>query len=308
MKTRYQILIFVALITSLLLTSCSDLRDNLPTATPVTLSIHVQGWADTASSNFHGKSLQESGWNLNECRQCHGPNYSGGTASISCEQSGCHIDGNGNPKSPESCNTCHGNFLAAANDTASWAPPKSLSKDTSTSMLSVGAHQRHLASSIMTTGKNVECQECHIVPAAVSAAGHLGSSPAQVIFNGPLASLKTNSDSVVPNPSFNLSTGKCSNTYCHGYFINGNPTNAPVWNIVDGSQKKCGSCHGNPVTGNPKPISGPHQFYADGNTCQDCHFVGIQPTAVYVGGQWSITDKVHHINGKLSWFGTEVGF
>jgi predicted CxxxxCH...CXXCH cytochrome family protein len=160
----------------------------------------------------------------------------------------------------------------------------------------------------MVSGKKADCKECHAVPAAVSASGHIGPSPAEVIFNGLLASLKTNNGAVAPNPSYNSVNGKCNNNYCHGYFKNGNLTNAPIWNVVDGSQKKCGSCHGNSITGSPKPVTGPHQFYADGDVCQDCHYVGNQPTAVYAGGQWSITDKAHHINGTLSWFGTEQGF
>jgi predicted CxxxxCH...CXXCH cytochrome family protein len=160
----------------------------------------------------------------------------------------------------------------------------------------------------MVSGMKVDCKECHVVPSTVFAPGHLGPSPAEVVFNGSLATLKTDSGAVVPTPSYNSATGKCNNTYCHGYFKNGNLTNAPTWNIVDGSQKKCGSCHGNPATGNPKPVTGPHQYYADGDVCQDCHIIGKQATAVYSGGQWSITDKAHHINGQLSWFGTEQGF
>jgi predicted CxxxxCH...CXXCH cytochrome family protein len=267
---------------------------------------HPTGYANV---NGHPASLHTAGYPLIDCQSCHGSNYTGGSVvNVTCERSGCHADRGGNLKSPEACNTCHGNFLAAANDTASWAPPKSLLNDTSTSIRSVGAHQLHLASTFMVSGNKVDCKECHIVPATISAPGHLGASPAEVVFNGSLASLKTNSGAVTPNPSYNPATVKCNNTYCHGYFNNGNLTNAPVWNIADGSQKKCGSCHGNPVTGNPKPVTGPHQFYADGDICQDCHYVGKQPTAVYTGGQWSVSDKAHHINGKLSWFGTEQGF
>ena len=267
---------------------------------------HASGYA---TSSGHPDSLRIAGYPLADCQTCHGFNYTGGSVvNVTCERSGCHADGSGNLKSPEACNTCHGNFLAAANDTASWAPPKSLLNDSSTTIRGVGAHQQHLSSALMVSGNKVDCKECHVVPASVSAAGHLGPSPAEVIFNGSLASLKTNNGAVAPNPSYSQASGKCNNTYCHGYFTNGNLTNAPVWNIVDGSQKKCGSCHGNPATGNPKPVTGPHQYYADGNICQDCHYIGNQPTAVYTGGQWSVTDKVHHINGKLSWFGTEQGF
>lgn len=267
---------------------------------------HPAGYANTTG---HPVSLRTAGYPFAYCQTCHGSNYTGGnTVNVTCERSGCHIDGSGNLKSPEACNTCHGNFFAAANDTASWAPPKSLLNDTSTSVRSVGAHQQHLASAFMVSGNKVDCKECHIVPAIVSSPGHLGASPAEVVFSGSLATLKTNNAVVSPNPLYTQANGKCNNTYCHGYFKNGNLTNAPAWNIVDGSQKKCGSCHGNPVTGNPKPVTGPHQYYADGDVCQDCHYVGKQPTAIYESGQWSIADKAHHINGKLTMLGTEQGF
>lgn len=67
---------------------------------------------------------------LSECRFCHGATYTGGPiADVTCQRSGCHADAAGNPKSPESCNTCHGVFRASANLTGlayllSAAPPK----------------------------------------------------------------------------------------------------------------------------------------------------------------------------------------
>jgi predicted CxxxxCH...CXXCH cytochrome family protein len=295
-------------------TTCStchgnDLKGGISTNSCFTC--HAQYPHPVSYAKNHPSALQTARYPLTQCQACHGASYNGGSvvdATVSCEQAGCHRDANGNLKSPEACNTCHGNFLAVANDTASWAPPKSLLNDTSPSTRSVGAHQQHLAPALMVSGNKVDCKECHIVPATVSAPGHLGASPAEVLFNGSLASLKTNNGAVIPTPLYNSANGKCSNTYCHGYFKNGNLTNAPIWNTVDGSQEKCGSCHGNAATGNPKPVSGPHQVYADGDVCQDCHYVGKQPTAIYSAGQWSVTDKAHHINGKITLLGTEQGF
>jgi predicted CxxxxCH...CXXCH cytochrome family protein len=233
--------------------------------------------------------------------------------NVSCEHSGCHADGSGNPKSPEACNTCHGNFLAAGDDTASWAPPKSLLNVTSPSIRSVGAHQQHLASVLMVSGKKVDCKECHVVPATVTASGHFGTSPAEVVLSGPLASLKTNNGAVVPSPSYDPTSGKCNNSYCHGYFKNGNYSNAPVWNVADGSQKKCGSCHGNPVTGNPLPggshPAAPQDFPLALNYCGDCHSTsGFGPIATYDGTTWTIQDKAHHVNGKFSLYDAEYPF
>jgi predicted CxxxxCH...CXXCH cytochrome family protein len=359
MKRRYRISICAISALIFLLSSCSELKKDLPTATSPEVKIHDSGWNVATSGDFHGEYLKSMNWAtgncaschssmftggtsgvscftchsqyphpagyatpgghpiavrtagypLVSCQSCHGTTYTGGSAvNVTCERSGCHVDKSGNLKSPEACNTCHGNFLAAANDTISWAPPKSLANDSLASARGVGAHQQHLVSTLMVSGMKVDCKECHIIPATVSAPGHLGSAPAEVFFGGSLASLKTNNGAVIPTPSYNSTGGTCNNTYCHGYFKNGNLTNAPTWNIVDGSQKKCGSCHGNPATGNPRPVTGPHQFYADGDVCQDCHVIGNQATAMYANGQWTITDKAHHINGMLSWFGTEKPF
>jgi len=272
---------------------------------------HPTGYAN---ANGHPALLRAVGYPLGDCQDCHGSNYTGGSVvNVTCERSGCHIDGNGNLKSPEACNTCHGNFLAAANDTASWAPPKSLSNETSTSIRGVGAHQQHLASVLMVSGNKVNCAECHVVPATVSTSGHLNTSPAEVVFNGLLASLKTNGGAVAPNPSYDPTSGKCNNTYCHGYFKNGNLTNAPVWNVVDGSQKKCGSCHGNPVTGNPLPSgshpTSPQNYPLALNYCDNCHSTsGFGPIATYDGTTWIIKDKLHHINGKYSFYDAEYHF
>jgi predicted CxxxxCH...CXXCH cytochrome family protein len=313
MKRERLSVVLIILLMTILVISCSDLKKDLPTATSAGPDIHGQGWTDTASGNFHGKAIQMDGWNIAACKQCHGPQYTGGTANVSCEHSSCHADGSGNPKSPESCNTCHGNFLAAGDDTASWAPPKSLSNATSPSIHSVGTHQQHLVSVLMVSGKKVECKECHVVPATVSASGHFGASPAEVVFSGPLASLKTNNGAVVPTPSYDLTSGKCNNSYCHGYFKNGNYSNTPVWNVADGSQKKCGSCHGNPVTGNPLPggshPSAPQDFPLALNYCDNCHSTsGFGPIATYDGTTWTIQDKTHHVNGKFSLYDAEYPF
>jgi predicted CxxxxCH...CXXCH cytochrome family protein len=313
MKRERFIVVLIVLLMTFFIISCSDLKKELPTATSAGPDIHGQGWTDTASANFHGKAIQTDGWNIAECKQCHGPQFSGGSANVTCEHSGCHADGNGIPKSPESCNTCHGNFLAAANDTASWAPPRTLLNDTSSSIRSVGAHQQHLAIMLMVSGKKVDCKECHAVPATVSAPGHLGISPAETVFNGPLASLKTNNGAVVPQPSYDPTNGKCNNMYCHGYFKNGNYSNIPVWNITDGSQKKCGSCHGNPITGNPLPggshPTSPKNYPLALNSCGDCHSTsGFGPIATYNGTTWVIQDKTHHINGKYSLYDAEYPF
>ncbi|HMK38314.1 MAG TPA: hypothetical protein VK569_03170 [Bacteroidota bacterium] len=179
---------------------------------------------------------------LQECQKCHGTSYTGGqVVAVSCEQSGCHVDASGNPKSPETCNTCHGTFSAPANLAGlplllSAAPPNDVAGDTSTAAPGVGAHQKHLVSG--TTGKSVKCQECHVVPASWSDPGHISrptyiasqyaralvprgdrTVTANVVFHDTLANLVTGNGSRVPKPVFDPATAKCAGTYCHGNWL-----------------------------------------------------------------------------------------
>jgi predicted CxxxxCH...CXXCH cytochrome family protein len=318
---------------------------------------HKAGWMNTDSADYHGKYLKANDWHVNECAPCHGSNFDGGTSgkscyqchpsfphevkfavegmhagylgengypisdckkchganyaggvivNISCSQSDCHRDAGGNAKSPEACNTCHGKFRASANDTISWAPPPAVNGIENSP--SVGAHQQHLITG--TIGKSVKCQECHTVPTEVSASGHIEIPfNVQVIFNDTLASLKTSGGIIIPTPAYSPADLSCTNLYCHGYFVNGNLTNSPTWNKVDGTQAACGTCHGNPTTGNPLP-AGTHYTGDFFKNCALCHYTGSVPVAQYNSGTdtWVIVDRPRHVNGKLSRGGTEAIF
>ena len=314
---------------------------------------HKAGWMNTDSANYHGKYLKANDWHVNECAPCHGANFDGGTSGKSCRtchQSFPHADGfdetgghlvymrtNGFPlascrlchgssysggsvvetscsssechttaNGPEACNTCHGDFNGTGFLSA--APPKNVSGDTSTTIRGVGAHQNHLITGV--TGKSVKCQECHTVPADVSALGHIDIPfNIQVMFNDTLASLKTSGGIIIPTPTYNSADLSCSNLYCHGYFVNGNLSNSPTWNKVDGTQAACGTCHGNPTAGNPLP-AGTHYTGDFFKNCALCHYTGSVPVAQYNSGTntWVIVDRPRHVNGKLSRGGTEVIF
>ena len=196
-----------------------------------------------SATGRHPGYLRSTYYPLWECQQCHGAAYTGGpVVAISCQQSGCHVDASGHPKSPESCNTCHGTFSAPANLTGlpyllSAAPPKSVAGDTSQTTPGVGAHQKHLQTG--STGKSVKCQECHTVPNSWSDPDHIlrplsvmaarhGQSKmpagmaiysAVVVFKDTLANLVTGNGSVTPHPVFDPGSLKCSGTYCHGNWM-----------------------------------------------------------------------------------------
>lgn len=274
---------------------------------------HPDGWDSTftgfhQSVAFHGTFLRANGWRLNGCQACHGNSFTGGTAvDVSCVTAGCHVDGSGTAKPPDACNTCHGNFRGLAGDTLSWAPPRAITGGTVSADTGVGAHQIHLLGD--TLSKAIRCNECHTVPAAYTDAGHLtATGRAAIAFNGSLGALPTAGGTFVPSPSYDFSTLRCGDTYCHGNWkllksgssrqfefadtvMSGNNF-SPLW-TGDSTQVACGStCHTLPPTG--------HKSAAI-SSCGNCH-TGV------VDNSGHIIDRTKHMNGKVNVFGTERNF
>jgi predicted CxxxxCH...CXXCH cytochrome family protein len=251
--------------------------------------IHKPGILESTSPDFHATYLKNQLWDLSQCSQCHGADYSGGTASPTCNT--CHS----NPGGPEACNTCHGDFT----DPAKIAPPRALNGATLVTNPKVGAHTIHLFSAAKK-GHSAECNDCHVVPARLTSPGHIGNDgKAEVVF----LSTKTGIGSQAGAYDFN--TNKCSNTYCHGNFELSKATSQygfvysadkmsglkkqVTWTQIDGTQTACGSCHGLPPTG--------HVAYAI-NTCVVCH-QGV------IDNKGNITNTSLHINGKVNVFDLE---
>jgi len=253
------------------------------------ISVHKSGITNPSSPDFHGKYLKSIYWNLSDCASCHSAAYAGGIQSPTCLT--CHNQ----PKGPEACNTCHGNF----NDPSIIAPPRDLSGNTLTTFKGVGAHANHLYNNVL--GNKVACETCHNVPQSLSSAGHLdGNLPAEINFKG-LAIFNATA-----NANYDFSSLTCANTYCHGNFefnkadaltanqfaysadkMEGN-NQSVIWNKVDGSEAVCGSCHGLPPVG--------HLDFGGLSTCANCH-IGV------VNAQDQIIDKTKHINGVKNVFG-----
>ncbi len=193
------------------------------------------------------------------------------------------------------CSSCHGSIMNPA-------PPPDAAGNTSTSDPMVGAHQVHLNGSAFAA--QVECSTCHIVPQSIASGVHPGgiSSATLVTFSG-VAYTQTNTpgtrfyDStaavVIPNPTFNAKTLQCSNTYCHGNFKGGNNF-SPTWNIVNGSQDSCGSCHGLP------PNDATHQ--GKGITLNSCYYC-LSPM---IGPEAVNANVSMHVTGKLVLYGKTV--
>lgn len=154
------------------------------------------------------------------------------------------------------------------------APPLALGDLERTGERGVGAHQAHLNDAKL--GRKVSCVECHIVPDALNAPGHIDTPwPAEVKW-GPLSKTGTVA------PEWNAETLTCTNVYCHGATLGGGTHTVPLWTLVDGTQIACGSCHATP----PAP---PHP---EESNCGDCH----APTA---GIGATIANPETHIDGRV---------
>jgi len=252
----------------------SELKDKgvLPIA-PALNGIHPPGMTSPSSPDWHGTVIRSNGWSLENCTTCHGKDYAGGIAKVSCTTSGCHRAEDGGP---EACYTCHGERDRGTNYPYWYA-----------------THGRHIDQGL-SSSLNLVCTNCHPAITGFDDPNHIGGSNpdgAEVVLNIALANTVTIGTS--GTPSFQQDGAGCANTYCHGNFTGGN--NATVsWKGTD--QAKCGSCHGNPATGDPKPKGQQHASFP--STCSNCH-------SQTVDANNNIIDKNLHVNGKLNVFGLE---
>ena len=287
-KMKYILqIILVSILSGLIISGCSKLEDNITPAEKV--SVHKEGYTSKSSSNFHGLLIKNNNWDMKDCQQCHAADYSGGLTKASCIT--CHTSSAG----PEACNTCHGNF----GDPMRIAPPRDINGDTATSVMGVGAHANHLYDH--TLSSFVSCNDCHKVPTSVYEAGHLDSNlPAEVSLSNLAVA------NIASNASYNAADGSCANTYCHGNFefdktdaaaqdtfifvsdkiIGNNKTVS--WTKVDGTQAKCGTCHGT-----SESIAPEGHLQLPINACFNCH-------GDVVDENGNIIDQTKHINGIIN--------
>lgn len=243
---------------------CSELKDDLPTQPAgKNLEAHPTGWTEVTSNEFHGQFLEEDNWDLEQCKKCHGDDYSGGTSKSSCSSQSCHSG------SPETCTTCHGGV-----DNQTGAPPKDLENNIARTFKGVGAHTVHNGSSKWGC-LSFTCQDCHKKPTELHAAGHVDSElPAELVW-GEMAK----KDNLSPN--FQGTT--CANVYCHGASLKGGALVQPNWIQTD--SLNCNSCHGLP------PNSGAHEAHVT-NLALDCNICheGYEKNSKF--------NEDYHLDGK----------
>jgi predicted CxxxxCH...CXXCH cytochrome family protein len=281
MKKQQLAFIVTNLSLAVLVLSCSDLKKDLPTETTAGPQIHGQGWKDTASTNFHGLAIQSTGWSMNSCKECHGTDYRGGSSGSSCLS--CH----NKPGGPENCTVCHGGM--------NFAPPKDLAGNTSDSSPGVGAHQSHLLGTDSIAAA-VKCNECHIVPLTLTAVGHIDSTAGtEVTFNGSVVTSSLALRAGSATPTFLNSTLTCDNTYCHGYFPNGNKQSV-VWNDVSGQASACGSCHGDATKSTIGEKALPKTSLNGGTHPNDTRCVNCHPRVIDANYKLTLSK---HIDGQI---------
>lgn len=220
-------------------------------------------------TDCHGMPPPSPHPQMADCALCHGEVVSATNDSIIDRER--HVDGFVDVLDLETfaCNQCHGGTTAA--------PPRSLAGGASTTEPGVGAHAVHVDGT--ERSRAVPCSECHDVPEAVLAPGHLDDgAPAELVFSGAATAF---------GASPRYENGRCSATYCHGdSFVlgheSGGATTTPSWTLVDGSQSTCGSCHGMP----PPP---PHP--SGTGDCSACH-ENVHPDGSFV-------DPNLHVNGEV---------
>ncbi len=240
------------LVVMALIAGCADERGlSEPCTVDCTAGIHPAGFPDPESPAFHGSDLARRNWDFALCASCHGADFSGGTAKVSCL--GCHQEG------PTACTTCH--------------------RDGPTS----NAHAVH-------AGNQVRCAECHTVPTRWDDDGHIvhngvAITAAKVTFGALAATTHAAADRAGP-PLWDGAT--CSNVYCHGDALHaaGGAATRPRWDAP--ATGACDRCHGSPPPSHVRadcaschPATAPH---VDGTVqvgrttgCDGCHGTPASP-------------------------------
>jgi len=174
------------------------------------------------------------------------------------------------------CHSCHGSELNDAPPRVAW-PHK---EGKTTADRAIGAHAIHLQVSIVRAA--LGCNDCHIVPETIDAAGHIDAAPAEVTF-GELARASGAA------AGFDAASGTCT-VYCHGITLKGGLRPTPAWTFAQLPERAttqtpdtCVGCHGAPPPAPHPPLA----------ACNRCHGATVQSDgSIDVGGG-------KHINGVI---------
>ncbi|MEI8258871.1 MAG: hypothetical protein WCJ30_24645, partial [Deltaproteobacteria bacterium] len=253
-------------------------------------AMHVLGFADPRSPDFHARYLRDSNvrrpsersWapmldpnhrddtgRVDACGLCHEgaptrPAGATGSARNAPACTSCHD----RPGGPLACNTCHGSGIVAypPRDPCLYPAPAGEG----------GAHARHLAASALHQVP-FTCGTCHpsrdpqnlgyaTVDAFAAGTGH-ADGVRDVVFNHPAAGLPAGA-----TPSYDQATHTCT-VGCHSH---GGHRALPVW--TDTTHMTCNDCHTAPPANHPA------------GECVRCH---AEPNATGM----ALTPGPRHLNG-----------
>ncbi len=234
---------------------------------------HANGQVDVSFGHAEERYIERHSGdalaNIERCSVCHGEDFGGGFARVSCNL--CHSGLLGIQNWQSNCTFCHGtrDDSFTLDDLAKAAPPAGVREGTVATDPQVGAHQKHLGNgSVLSNG--FQCQTCHPL------AGGLVHLDGQVPITFDLQPLASTGGAT---PSFAKQTQTCSSVYCHGSTLEGGTATAPQWTVA---LTACNSCHGVP------PPTGQHVTHtAMLGGCTACH-PGYTATSV---------DPATHVNG-----------
>ena len=196
-------------------------------------SIHDRDIMRPDRSGFHGALLAASGYDVEQCAECHGDDFAGGSSGAACID--CHEEG------PLDCAVCHGDRMTS------------------------GLHAVHLEGGPLEAP--VDCATCHEVPEDPLAPGHfrlergvLDPPPAEVRLSGPAGwgTPTTEAPVATATASYDPATGTCA-VYCHGGLGEDAAAARPRPSWSDARAMGCGDCHGQLFSDHPS------------GRCGDCH-------------------------------------
>jgi predicted CxxxxCH...CXXCH cytochrome family protein len=225
-------------------------------------SSHPAGWN---AGNQHGYQANLTG--LAGCKSCHGADLAGGTSGVSC--TACHTT-NGFANWATSCTFCHGNRTSGRQ-----SPPVDIQGRSVATNVSVGRHDKHVASTMMTP---IACTECHVARTAsvITDTAHVdGNGIAEVTLKSFSYTSGSSTTTVAGTYTRTSGTAATCTVYCHSNFptSSGGARIALSKSWVGTTTTSCTSCHS---TKSSRHTAGQHASYA----CGTCHGTGYTSTAV----------------------------
>jgi len=176
---------------------------------PITTGVHPSGWLDKTSDDFHGTLVAESKTAPESCQSCHGNNYEGGSAQISCYDSKCH---------------------------AAYPHAEGFADSTSENF-----HQNYIRS---TANWNItQCQECHGVDYSGIGNPDKNCLRCHTQADGPEACNTCHGSANNPGPPFDL-FGHTATTFIG---VGAHQTHLTDTTLTTAFEKDCILCHNKPL-------------------------------------------------------------